>query len=94
MFTIFLIIKRLSLSIFAFAHVHIVHSLVFLITFFHYVPHVLILKKKQNFWKIGKQIHKFPNQHENGRFSKKLDSKLPMKKSRKWEMGIGKLKIK
>jgi len=45
MFTLCLIIKRLSLSIFAFVHRHATHSIVLLITPFHYVLHVLISNK-------------------------------------------------
>jgi len=45
MFTLCLIIKRFSLSIFTFANCHVAHSTILLITFFHFVPHVLILNK-------------------------------------------------
>jgi hypothetical protein len=45
MFTISLSNAKLSLSIFAFAHRHATHSVVFSICLFHYVPHVLICNK-------------------------------------------------
>ncbi len=45
MFTHCFIIERLFLSIYTFAHRHATHSTVLSITFFHYVPHVLIPSK-------------------------------------------------
>ncbi len=45
MFVVCLIIERLFLSIFTFAHYHVACSFVLLITLFHFVPHVLILSK-------------------------------------------------
>jgi len=45
MFTISFIIERIYLSIFAFAHHHVAHSFVLLITLFHSIPHVLISSK-------------------------------------------------
>ncbi len=45
MFTISLSNARLSLSIFAFTHHHVAHSVVLSIFLFHYVPHVLIFNE-------------------------------------------------
>jgi ABC-type uncharacterized transport system permease subunit len=39
--------KRFSLSIFTLAHRHAAHPFVLSITFFHYVPHVLILNSRK-----------------------------------------------
>jgi hypothetical protein len=42
---VYFINVRFSLSIFTLPHCHATHSIVLLITIFHYVPHILILNK-------------------------------------------------